>query len=120
MFKILTKYVSVGVLNTALHWIVFLLCIYGAGSAQATANLIGFAVAVSFSFFANARFTFKAEATAKRYVLYIVFMGGLSFATGRIADLLALPPLLTLVVFSAISLVCGFLYANYVVFKDVK
>lgn len=120
MFKILTSYVSVGLLNTALHWIVFLLCIYLAGSTQATANFVGFAIAVSFSFFANARFTFKAQATLKRYVLYTIFMGGLSFATGRMADSLQLPLLFTLVFFSAISLVCGFIYANYVVFKDVK
>ncbi|EBM4862568.1 GtrA family protein, partial [Salmonella enterica] len=29
-------------------------------------------------------------------------------------------PLLTLVTFSAISLICGFIYSNFIVFRDAK
>ncbi|EPD1612861.1 TPA: GtrA family protein, partial [Escherichia coli] len=87
---------------------------------QALANFAGFVVAVSFSFFANARFTFKASTTTMRYMLYVGFMGTLSATVGWAADRCSLPPIVTLVTFSAISLVCGFVYSKFIVFRDAK
>ncbi len=78
MLKLFAKYTSIGVLNTLIHWVVFGVCIYIAHTNQALANFAGFVVAVSFSFFANAKFTFKASTTTMRYMLYVGFMGTLS------------------------------------------
>ncbi|EPR9075781.1 GtrA family protein [Cronobacter sakazakii] len=120
MLKLFTKYASVGVLNTLIHWVVFAACFYALGTSQALANFSGFVVAVSFSFFANARFTFNSSTTTTRYMLYVGFMGSLSAAVGWAADECSLPPAVTLVVFSAISLVCGFIYSKYIVFREAK
>ncbi|WLI77904.1 GtrA family protein [Kosakonia sp. H02] len=120
MLKRFTTYTSIGLLNTALHWVIFSLCVYGLHTSQALANLAGFVVAVSFSFFANARFTFKASATTGRYLMYVVFMGVLSALVGWCADKSGMQPVVTLVLFSAISLVCGFTYSKLIVFRDVK
>jgi len=73
-----------------------------------------------FSFFANAKFTFNSSTTTIRYVMYIGFMGALSATVGWTADKCALPPLVTLVTFSAISLVCGFIYSKLIVFRNAK
>jgi len=120
MFKLFSRYLSVGVLNTLLHWVVFTAVLTLTSASQAIANLVAFGVAVSFSFVVNSRFTFKAKATTGRYVVFVGFMGLLSLLTGWMADRLALPPLVTLVAFSAISLVCGFFYSKYVVFRSVE
>ncbi|HGG2397191.1 TPA: GtrA family protein [Escherichia coli] len=120
MLKLFVKYTSIGVLNTLIHWVVFGVCIYVAHTSQALANFTGFVVAVSFSFFANARFTFKASTTAMRYMLYVGFMGILSVIVGWAADKCSLPPIVTLITFSAISLVCGFVYSKFIVFRDAK
>lgn len=120
MLKLFVKYTSVGVLNTLIHWVVFAVCIYGLHTNQALANFAGFVMAVSFSFYANAKFTFNSSATTLRYMLYVGFMGTLSAAVGWAADMCGLPPLVTLVTFSAISLVCGFIYSKYIVFRDAK
>ncbi|HGC3514883.1 TPA: bactoprenol glucosyl transferase, partial [Escherichia coli] len=101
-------------------WVVFGVCIYAAHTNQALANFAGFVVAVSFSFFANAKFTFKASTTTMRYMLYVGFMGALSATVGWTADRCSLPPIVTLVTFSAISLVCGFVYSKFIVFRDAK
>ena len=98
----------------------FAICIYAFHTVQALGNFAGFVVAVSFSFFANARFTFKASTTTLRYMLYVGFMGTLSAAVGWAADKSGLAPLITLIVFSAISLVCGFIYSKFIVFRDAK
>ncbi len=116
MIQQLSRYLSVGVLNTLLHWVVFACLLTLSAASQALANLIAFSVAVSASFFINSRFTFKAKATSSRYLAFVSFMGLLSLLTGWMADFLGLPPLVTLVAFSSISLVCGFLYSKYVVF----
>lgn len=120
MLKLFSKYFTVGIFNTALHWVVFAICLYAFHTNQALANFVAFCVAVTFSFFANARYTFKAQATSGRYVLYIGFMGALSAVTGWIADYCDLPALFTLISFSAISLICGFFYSKFIVFRSEK
>ena len=120
MLKMFAKYTSIGIVNTLIHWVVFAICIYVFHSSQAMANFAGFVFAVSFSFFANAKFTFKAPTTTMRYMLYVGFMGSLSAAVGWAADRSEIAPIVTLVLFSAISLVCGFFYSKYIVFRDVK
>lgn len=120
MLKLFTRYAAIGVINTLIHWVFFAICIYGFHTGQALANLSAFVIAVSFSFFVNARFTFKAPTTTLRYMLYVGFMGGMSAIVGWAADKCSLPPLITLVTFSAISLTCGFIYSKFIVFRDVK
>lgn len=53
-------------------------------------------------------------------MLYVGFMGALSAAVGWCADKSGLAPVVTLIVFSAISLVCGFVYSKFIVFRDAK
>lgn len=96
------------------------MCIYAFHTGQALGNLAGFIVAVSFSFFANAKFTFKATTSTMRYMLYVGFMGALSAAVGWCAEKSGLAPIITLITFSAISLVCGFIYSKFIVFRDAK
>ena len=120
MIQLFARYFSVGVINTLLHWVVFAALVYLASTTQATANLIAFIVAVTFSFFANAKFTFKKKATGGRYVAFVGFMGVLSYLTGFIADKVNAAPIITLVAFSAISLVLGFLYSKLFVFKGME
>lgn len=120
MLTLFARYTSIGVLNTLIHWMIFAVCFYGFHTNQTLANLTAFIVAVSFSFFANARYTFRTSTSVIRYLLFVAFMGALSAAVGWTADLQTLPPLVTLVAFSAISLVCGFVYSRFIVFRDAK
>ncbi len=120
MLKQLSRYISVGLLNTLIHWCVFAIFVYGATVNQGSSNLIAFCIAVTFSFFANCRFTFKSHATLGRYLMYVVFLGALSFATGMTSDKFNFPPVVTLVSFSALSLCLGFFYSRYLVFKEMK
>lgn len=117
MIKLFSRYMSVGVLNTAIHWAVFAFLL-SEGNSQALSNFAAFCIAVTFSFFVNAKWTFNSEATAIRYVLYVFFMGAVAALTGMSADRLGMPPLITLVAFSAISLVSGFLYSKLFVFRN--
>lgn len=120
MLNLFAKYTSIGIINTLIHWVVFAICIYVLHTNQAMANFAGFVIAVSFSFYANAKFTFNAKATTLRYMQYVIFMGTLSAVVGWTADICELPPLVTLVTFSVISLVCGFIYSKFIIFMDAK
>lgn len=110
------SYTMIGVLNTGLHWSVFFLLVSLVGTGQGPANLVAFACAVTFSFFANAKITFRSRASLGRYVGYVLFLGALAWGMGAAAEHVDLPPLVTLVAFSATSLVAGFLYSRYVIF----
>lgn len=112
------RYVSVGVLNTALHWCAFFTMHLWLGLSQAESNLWAFLLAVTFSFCVNARWTFRARTSAGRYVAFVVFMGALSYLVGRLGDSISLFPLATLALFSALSLLIGFAYSNWAIFKD--
>ncbi len=111
-------YALVGVLNTAVHWCIFLSLFYLAGMPQGPANFIGFACAVTVSFFVNARVTFKSSATLSRYVGYTVFLGALAYLTGALAQSMSMPPLVTAAGFSAISLTLGYLYSRFFIFAE--
>ncbi len=110
------KYLLVGLLNTGTHWGLFAL-VYGQGASQAVANLAGFLAAVTLSFYLNARWTFKSRMSGVRYFVMLGFMATLSALTGYLADRIMLAPVLTLVLFSATSLVLGYLFTKYYVFK---
>ncbi|MCM7835167.1 GtrA family protein [Enterobacter asburiae] len=120
MLKLFTRYVSVGVVNTALHWLCFGALMHFIGANQAVANVVAFCIAVTFSFFANAKWTFKSQATSARYIAFVIFMGVMAAVTGFIADVIGAPPVVTLIAFSAFSLVAGFIYSKFIVFRDAK
>lgn len=117
MLKQFSRYFSVGVLNTLIHWLFFGLCYYILSFEQSISNLVGFVVAVIFSFFMNAKFTFKQKVSSAKFVSYIGFMGLISYCTGFIADKFSSPAIVTLIVFSGVSLLCGFIYSKFIVFK---
>lgn len=119
MYKLFARYASVGVINTAIHWIVFLF-IHWLGANQAVSNMFAFLVAVTFSFFANARYTFKGKVTSGRYMIYLAFMGAMAASVGQMSDTLELPSIVTLMTFSAVSLIMGFFYSKYIVFRERK
>jgi putative flippase GtrA len=118
MLKLFSRYISVGVINTAIHWLCFAILLHALGASQAFANFAAFCVAVTFSFFANARWTFNSEATTIRYLAFVGFMGATAAGTGYLADKMHIAPVVTLVFFSAISLVLGFIYSKFIVFRD--
>lgn len=118
MLKLFTRYISVGIINTIIHWAVFLFFFYIANADQAISNFGAFCIAVTFSFFANAHYTFNAKVTTVRYIIYVVFMGVMSIVVGVIADHMNFPPISTLILFSVFSLICGFLYSKFIVFRS--
>ncbi|AXF75120.1 GtrA family protein [Erwinia tracheiphila] len=119
MLKLFARYSFVGVFNTLIHWLVFSL-LYSQEVSQSLANLGAFCIAVTFSFFANARWTYNTEATIIRYVLYVLFMGSMALGVGWFADYAHISPLITLIAFSAASLISGFFYSNFIVFRVKK
>jgi putative flippase GtrA len=112
------KYVSIGVVNTAIHWSLFLIMHNGFAFSQASSNTVAFLIAVSFSFWANARYNFNSQLTGRKYLLFVIFMGLMSLSIGYMSDKLALNSFVTLVIFSAVSLTLGFLYSKLVIFRE--
>ncbi len=111
------RYFSVGIFNTLVHWGIFYL-VFSFYAVQSIANIVAFSVAVLVSYILNALYTFKKDMAGKKFILFTAFMGLMSFTTGFVADSFSLHPLFTLVFSSGFSLVAGFLFSNYVVFKD--
>ncbi|MDU6409900.1 MAG: GtrA family protein [Yersiniaceae bacterium] len=120
MLKRFKRYLTVGVVNTLIHWAVFLMLVYSMGANQTFSNLMAFCVATTFGFFANAKWTFNQAHSLYRYFIYVTFLGLMAVLFGRAADVLSMPPLITTLTFSLFSLVIGFLYSNFIVFKENK
>lgn len=120
MLNIFAKYISIGFVNTIIHWTVFIALVFFFKQSQALSNIIGFISAVTFSFFANSKWTFQSKATPFKYLSFTIFMGLLAALTGYMADLMRLPSLLTLIIFSSFSLLIGFFYSRYFVFRETK
>lgn len=117
IIHVLGRYGLVGIINTAVHWLMFSLFYFVFNTNQAIANTVAFMVAVTVSFYLNAHFTFNTYTNLKRYLLFVVFMGFISYLVGFFADKSELLPLLTLCIFTAISFIVGFLWSRFFVFK---
>ncbi|QXH52389.1 GtrA family protein [Pseudomonas fakonensis] len=113
----LQRYSMIGVLNTLAHWLTFLLLSLVLGLNQALSNLLAFIVAASLSYSLNARYTFVVPPNRRRYAMFLCGMGSLSLAIGALADQVQLPPWLTLLVFTLVSLLVGYAFSHAVVFK---
>jgi putative flippase GtrA len=114
----LSSYTVIGVANTLIHWQIFFLLSVAAGWRQAVSNLAAFCVAASFSFYMNALYTFDSKLSVGGYLLFMAAMGALSYGVGYLGDVWRLHGLLTVALFSALSLVLGFLFSKYVVFRE--
>ena len=110
------RYGVVGILNTALHAAVFF-SLVAVGFAQAIGNFLAFLVAVTFSFFANAKFTFSQRPSLTKFLKMSVVMAALSFFCGFVGDALSATPVITFVVYCAVSYVLGFLLTRFFVFS---
>lgn len=109
------RYGLIGVLNTALHGVIFF-ALTAVGFAQAIGNFLAFLVAVTFSFFANARFTFSQRPSLVKFLKMSAVMAIVSFLCGLIGDTCTINPILTFVVYCAVSYILGFLLSRFFVF----
>ncbi|PIE45927.1 MAG: translocase [Gammaproteobacteria bacterium] len=120
MIKQFANYTLIGIVNTGIHWLCFFILHAMAGVPQSMANLCAFICAVVFSFFMNAKFTFQAKTDVKSFISFSLFMAAVSWLVGFYAEHIQLHPLATLIIFSAMSLVLGFIYAKFIVFRRKK
>ncbi|RON43024.1 GtrA family protein [Pseudomonas frederiksbergensis] len=116
-WKGFSTYSVIGVANAIIHWQIFFVLSTGAELTQAASNFAAFCVAASFSFYVNALYTFDAKVSVGVYLLFIGLMGAMSYGIGRLGDLWRFPGLLTVTVFSLLSLVCGFVFSKFVLFR---
>ncbi|MBD9463404.1 GtrA family protein [Pseudomonas sp. Pdm06] len=117
LWKGFFSYALIGLANTLIHWQVFFVLRVAFGLNQALSNFTAFCVAASFSFYVNALYTFEAKTSVLGYVLFLCVMGTLSFIVGYLGDRWHVHGLLTVAVFSLLSLVIGFLLSRFVVFR---
>ncbi|WP_411512072.1 GtrA family protein [Escherichia coli] len=120
MLKLFAKCSIVGPPNSLIHWVVFGVCIYGLSTSQALANFAGFVVAVSFSFYANARFTFKASTSTLRYMLFVAFAECPGVTVGWAADRCGLPPIIAVMTASTPGAFCATSVSRFIVFREAK
>lgn len=112
------KYAFIGTINTLLHINVFFILYSLFSINQATSNLIAFLIAVTFSYFINSKYNFKSQYNIKKYVCFVVIMGVISFGIGFISDQNQINPFMTIISFTLISFILGFLVSKYLIFKE--
>lgn len=117
IWRVFLTYSLVGLANTLVHWQIFFVLRVAMGLDQSISNLAAFCVAASFSHYLNALYTFEVRMSATGYVFFLCAMGTLSFTVGYLGDRWRLHGLLTVAVFSLLSLVFGFLLSRFVVFR---
>lgn len=110
------RYALIGVFNTAIHGAVMTLLVKGGTMRLAIANATAFLCAVTFSFFANAHWTFTSTVSPSRYLTFVVFMGCLAYGTGYVGDKLKAPGAVVFCFFTVLSLAIGFAFSRHFVF----
>jgi putative flippase GtrA len=122
IFRELLRFIGVGLLNSALDFAVFTLCVRGLELSLVAANFCAWGVAVSFSYFLNGRWTFsRSWPELLRLWPYVRFVVGnaLSFVIATLALVVLarhMPVLPAKAVSLAIGFVVNFLVAKYLAF----
>ncbi|HDU8576636.1 GtrA family protein [Vibrio diabolicus] len=109
-------YILIGIVNTIIHWSAFYL-FYEFELGQKYCNLFAFIFSASFSYFANSKFNFKKRMNIKTYGNFIIVVGVITYTIGLCADLFSIKPLYTLIASSLLSLVLGFSFSKFFVFR---
>ncbi|MDI2591763.1 GtrA family protein [Pseudomonas sp. 681] len=117
LWKGFSSYAVVGVANTLIHWQIFFVLTVGVEFSQAASNFAAFCVAASFSFYVNSLYTFDAKVSIFGYLMFIGVMGAMSYGFGRVADTWRIQGLITVTAFSLLSLVTGFFFSKFFVFR---
>lgn len=110
-------YGFVGLGNTCVHGVAFAILVK-LGMEQSFSNFIAFLIAVTFSFYANAFFTFKKQPTLQRFLKLSSFMAVLSYLGGWVGDYFELHFLQTFILWSLFSFIVGFIFSKLVVFNQ--
>lgn len=116
IIKQFLKYCCIGVANTIIHGIAFFLLLNF--FSQAISNLFAFFVAVCFSFYMNAIFTFKERPTANKFLKMIFFMAICAYGFGFIGDYCELEPVVTIAIYFILNPLIGFTLTKFLVFKN--
>lgn len=109
-------YGLIGLINTAVHFVVFW-GIVNIGASQAISNALGFTTAVIISFILNAHFTFRQIPTLRRFLRMYGSMLFVSWSFGWIGDTFELLPAITFLIYCIINPIVGFLVTKYFVFR---
>ena len=116
IFKHITRYSIVGIINTVLHISIFYIMVSYSISST-IANFTAFFLVSIFSFIINAKWTFKKSSNFSRYILFVSLMGVSALGTGWLADYFILPPTFSLVLFALLSWIVGYLCSYFIIFK---
>jgi putative flippase GtrA len=117
LWKGFYSYTIIAVANALIHWQIFYVLTVAAELSQAISNLVSFCVAASFSFYVNALYTFESKAAALGYLLFLGFMGVVSYCVGHIADLWQVHGLVTVTSFWLLYLIGELFFSRFVVFR---
>ncbi|USW94951.1 GtrA family protein [Pseudomonas proteolytica] len=83
MINLFSRYATIGVLNTAVHWAAFFGAIYLFGLSQSISNLCAFCIAVTFSFYFECKIHIQTEGHWKEIHSLRRFYGGIKCIGGR-------------------------------------
>jgi putative flippase GtrA len=117
-WKEFSTHALVGVANTLIYWQLFYVLTTAAELSQAASNVSAFGVAAAFSLYVHALYTFDAKYSVLRYLVYLCFMGLMSFVVGHFADVWKIHGWVTLASFSLLSLNCGLLISRFILFSE--
>lgn len=117
MLKQFRSYSLIGVLNTVIHIAVFALL--HANNVSATwANGVAFLSTATFSYWANAKWTFQQSfQSLPSYLIFVAWLGSLALFSGWLMDYLAWSSWLSIPFFMGMSVVLGFLGVKKMVFN---
>lgn len=110
-------YCLIGLLNTAIHFLAFILFLKIV-PYQTISNLLGFCLGLCFSFFMNSYFTFKEKPNVKKFIKMVLTSGGLAFFFGFLGDSFQFSPFVTFGLYIIINPIIGFLLTKYYVFSS--
>ena len=120
-----SRYLTVGVLNTAFGYAVIFACMYALGLSPKVSNVVGYAVGLATSYALNRVYTFRSRNAKGPEILRFAAIFGLSFAANFVAltlllEVPGLPAGVSQIVAGAVYVVASYLMSRRFVFAPAN
>lgn len=111
------RYNLIGILNTLIHWLMYLTLTLYLYLESIYANFISFFISSTFSYILNSKINYKVAVKKSSYLKFIIIIGFLSIIISGIFSYLNISNIFMLIFYTFTNVFLGYFFTKKMVFK---
>lgn len=111
------KYNLIGILNTLMHWSIYLILTLHFNYHSEYSNFISFLISASLSYILNSKMNYKTKINKRSYFKFMLIIGFISIFIAKLFLYLGINNLIMLISYTILNVFLGYFFTKKMVFK---